>query len=118
MNFKLLTKHHLEFLILTGGCTGSSEYTLFKLPHCWKTHVATHIYFSIACLLQILMQETKVLIQKAVQKKIEEKYVHICIFYIHTLWGDLVFTFPFINPLVCMFFVCLFFGSFKSFALK
>ena len=31
MNVKLLTEHHLEFLSLTGGCTGSSESTLATL---------------------------------------------------------------------------------------
>ena len=34
MTLKLLTEHHLEFLSLKGGCTGSSESTLVKLPHC------------------------------------------------------------------------------------
>ena len=37
MSVELLTKQHLEFLSLTGGCTGSSEYTLVKMPHCWKS---------------------------------------------------------------------------------
>ena len=32
---KLLTEHHLEFLSLKGGCTGSSESTHVKMPHCW-----------------------------------------------------------------------------------
>ena len=41
MSVKLLTEHRLEFLSLKGGCTGSSESTLFKMPHCWKAHVAT-----------------------------------------------------------------------------
>ena len=45
MSVKLLTEHHLEFLCLTGGCTGSSESTLVKMPHCWKSHVAAHLYF-------------------------------------------------------------------------
>ena len=36
MSFKLLTEHNLEFLSLKGGCTGSSESTLFKIPHCYK----------------------------------------------------------------------------------
>ena len=40
---KLLTEHHLEFVSLKGGCRGSSESTLVKMPHCWKTHVALHI---------------------------------------------------------------------------
>ena len=39
---KLLTEQHLEFLSLKGGCTGSSESTLMKMPHCWKSHVAAH----------------------------------------------------------------------------
>ena len=28
MSVKLLTEHHLEFISLKGGCTGSSESTL------------------------------------------------------------------------------------------
>ena len=33
MTVKLLTKQHLEFLGLKGGCTGSSESTLVKMPY-------------------------------------------------------------------------------------
>ena len=44
MSVKLLTEHHLEFLRLKGGCTGSSESTLVKMPHCWKAHVAAHCF--------------------------------------------------------------------------
>ena len=40
---KLLTEHHLEFLSLKRGCTGSSESTQVKMPLCWKTHVAARI---------------------------------------------------------------------------
>ena len=32
MSVKLLTEHYLEFLSLKGGCTGSSEATLVKMP--------------------------------------------------------------------------------------
>ena len=39
MNVKLLTEHHLMFLSLKGGYTGSSEFTPVNLPHCWKSHV-------------------------------------------------------------------------------
>ena len=39
MTVKLLTERHLEFLRLKGGCTGSSESTHVKMPHCWKSHV-------------------------------------------------------------------------------
>ena len=42
MSVKLLTKHDLEFLSLAGGCPDSSEYTLVKMPHCWKSHVAAN----------------------------------------------------------------------------
>ena len=34
MNVKLLTEHRLEFVSLKGGCTGSSESTLVRMPHC------------------------------------------------------------------------------------
>ena len=40
MIVKLLTEHHLEFLSLKGGCRGSSESTLVKISHCWKSHAA------------------------------------------------------------------------------
>ena len=37
MTVKLLTEQHLEFLSLTGDCTGSSEYAHVKMPHTWNT---------------------------------------------------------------------------------
>ena len=45
MSVKLLTEHNLEFLSLEGGCTGSSESTLVKMPHYWKSHAAAQILF-------------------------------------------------------------------------
>ena len=48
MLVKLLTEHHLEFLSLKGGCTGTSEYTFVKMSHCWKSQVTTHVLFSVA----------------------------------------------------------------------
>ena len=39
MTVELLTEHHLEFLSLIGGFTGSYETTLVKMPRCWKSHV-------------------------------------------------------------------------------
>ena len=39
----LLTEHHFEFLSLKGGCRGSSESTLVKMPHCWKSHVTAQL---------------------------------------------------------------------------
>ena len=46
MSVKLLPEHHLEFVSLKGGCTGSSESTLVKMPHCWKSHVLAQILLS------------------------------------------------------------------------
>ena len=48
---KLLTEHHLEFLNLKWGCRDSSESTLVKMPHCWKSHVAAHITIIVLWLL-------------------------------------------------------------------
>ena len=45
MTVKLLNEHHLEFLSLKGGCTGSSEPIHVKMPNCWKSHVAAHILY-------------------------------------------------------------------------
>ena len=43
MIVKLLAEHHLEFLSLKGGCTGSPESTLVKMPHCWKSHARAQL---------------------------------------------------------------------------
>ena len=43
MTVKLLTKQHLDSLSSKGGCTGSSESTLVKMPHCWESHVTAHL---------------------------------------------------------------------------
>ena len=34
------------WLSLKGGCTGSYESTLVKMPHCWKTHVTAQLWNS------------------------------------------------------------------------
>ena len=44
MIFKLLNGRHLEFLSLNGGCTGSSESTLVKMPYCWKSRVTALVH--------------------------------------------------------------------------
>ena len=46
LSVKLLTKHHLEFLSLNGGCTGLFESIHVKLPHCWKSHASAHLVLS------------------------------------------------------------------------
>ena len=43
MSVKLLNEHHLEFLSLTGGCTGSFGSTLVKMPRCWKSRVTAQL---------------------------------------------------------------------------
>ena len=47
MTVQLLTEHHSEFLSLKGGCTGMSESTHVKMPHCWKSHVAAHLSYAL-----------------------------------------------------------------------
>ena len=44
MTVKLLTKYHLEFLSLKGGCTGSSESTHISKCHIIGNHVSWLIY--------------------------------------------------------------------------
>ena len=54
MSVKLLTEHLLEFLSLKGGCTGSLECTLVKMPHCWKSYVKAHLpLFGVLPLVQL-----------------------------------------------------------------
>ena len=50
MIVKLLTEHHLELLSLKVGCRGSSESTLVKMPHCWKSHALAQIVLKDGCL--------------------------------------------------------------------
>ena len=57
MSIKLLTEHHLKFLSLKGGCTGSSESTLVKMPHCWKSHATAPMQCSSILLLVLWAQE-------------------------------------------------------------
>ena len=45
MIVKRLAEHHLEFLSFKGGCTGWSESSLVQMPHCWKSHVLSHLSF-------------------------------------------------------------------------
>ena len=43
MTVKLLTEHRLECLSIKESGTGSSEPTIVKMPHCWKSCVLAHI---------------------------------------------------------------------------
>ena len=53
MNDKLLTEHHLEFLSLKSGCTGSYESILVKMSHnYWVIFQTSLPYFSVTMLLE------------------------------------------------------------------
>ena len=54
MTVKLLTEHHLEFLCLKGGCTGSTESTHVKMRHCWKSHVTAQLFNMIPFLIYLV----------------------------------------------------------------
>ena len=43
MGVELLTEHHLDFLSLKGGCTGSYGSTLVNVTHCWKSFGVAHL---------------------------------------------------------------------------
>ena len=43
MTVKILTKHHLKLLSVRGGCKGSPESTLVKMPHRWESHVMVQL---------------------------------------------------------------------------
>ena len=47
MSVKLLIEHHLEFVSLKGGYTGSLGTTIVKIPHCCKSHVAAESVISV-----------------------------------------------------------------------
>ena len=44
MSVKLLTEHHSKFLSLKGGCTGSSESTPVKMPHCCGSNMCSQLH--------------------------------------------------------------------------
>ena len=56
INVKLLTEQHFEFLSLKEGCACSSESTLVKIPHCWKSRMVAQIVLSSCSLLCITAQ--------------------------------------------------------------
>ena len=71
MSAELPTEHHLEILSGKGGCTGSSESTLVKILHCWKSYVTAHMFdnhlnitivYIMCCIGEVSIQEsTKVM---------------------------------------------------------
>ena len=58
MTVQLLTEQHLVYLGLTGGSTGSSESTLVKMSHWWKSHVGAHMFYhGVKCLRKIIISK-------------------------------------------------------------
>ena len=56
MSVKLLTEQCLEILSLKGDCIGSSEATIVKMPHCWKSCVTAHYVYAMAiCMESVLV---------------------------------------------------------------
>ena len=64
MTVKLLTEHHLEFLTLKRGCTGSSESTLVKMPHCRKSHVVAQISLEVGTVIESGVRPTGVQLKR------------------------------------------------------
>ena len=59
MRVELLCVHHLEFLSLKRGFTGSSESTLVKMPHCWKSRVMAQLFYFICMFTNVGEIETQ-----------------------------------------------------------
>ena len=84
---KLLTEQHFEFLSFKGGCTGSSESTHVKIPHCWKSHVAGHklalcmyLEISISCEPQSVTRSTEVFTHRCDKTYLALKSLHsVCL---------------------------------------
>ena len=97
MTVKLLTEHHLEFLSLKGSCTGSSESTLVKIPHCWKPHVTAQIYYNYTllsrCLLTMIIYKILVPVQ-GLYFAISITLIKLFVYLDKNLWGCLVFISP------------------------
>ena len=55
-----MTEQHLELLSFKGGCTGLSESTHVKMPHCWKSHDMAQIftYLDLPLFSELLRQYT------------------------------------------------------------
>ena len=70
MPVRLLTEHHLDFLSLKGGYTGSSESTLVEMPHCWKSRAAAQTF--------LCLTHRKCVITKCIQLKPKLFYHTYC----------------------------------------
>ena len=57
LTFKLLTEHH-SVPKLKRRCTGLSESTFVKMPHCWKSHVTAQILYF--CKINFILQTVKI----------------------------------------------------------
>ena len=54
---KLLAEQHLEFLSISGGCTGLSESTHVKMSHCLKSHAAAYLLLNFSSLFLLLQDD-------------------------------------------------------------
>ena len=79
MIVKLLTEHYLGFLSLKGGCPGSSESTLVKMPNCWKSHALAHIEMRTTTLL-ISPQDLNLCVEFTLLVSFTDLHPFICIF--------------------------------------
>ena len=71
MTVELLTEHHLDYVSLKRGNTGSSESTLVKMPHCWKSHVAAQNTVKAVLSGHLTLDKTKVFMVNCNLMKVE-----------------------------------------------
>ena len=86
MSVKLLAEHHLVFIHLKLGCTGSFESRLVKCHNCWKSHVTAHftIHFTAESYCQSHRGSLVVISQTDIQTALMHLLVQLN--YYHPVW--------------------------------
>ena len=100
---RLLNEHHLYFLSLTGGCTGSSESKDVKMPHCCKSHVTAHLFWLLkksVSLLRLKMKKTHFQLPYALLPRSLFKYAYPAFLWARTFhtWSESYLLSYFVYP--------------------
>ena len=74
-------------LPLKGASTGSSGSKLVKMPHCWKSHVASHILKVVAVIHAVVVSIVVTVLISYRTAHISQKFLPICIWLLATRAG-------------------------------
>ena len=78
MTAELLTEYHSKLLSLTEGCTGSSESTHLKMPHCWKSCVAAHFFKIKVMIIVFLKCANDIMLLMVMEMKVQGRFWLVC----------------------------------------